>query len=209
MLDCYDSRYSLTDGASFAEQAQRATFDLTTDELSSRLKKQSQLNWDKKKKKFIKGDGSGADNVKLVRTENGTKLPATYRNGRFDEWKKKSRVGLPKVGEKEDGGARRGAVGGRRFKHNKITPAQPLDKRRTDYERKVKRWKKREEAVAGDGDGKSSSAVPGKKGRYGGKPIGRVKSELKTNEQIRKGRKIMEKRKAKNARPKRVKKGRR
>jgi DBP10CT (NUC160) domain len=45
----------------------------------------SRNNWDKKKKKFVKGNGTGANNVKLVRTENGTRLPATYRSGRFDE----------------------------------------------------------------------------------------------------------------------------
>jgi DBP10CT (NUC160) domain len=51
-------------------------------------------NWDKKKK-FLKGDGTGANNVKLVRMENGTRLPATYRSGRFDEWKSQHRVNLP------------------------------------------------------------------------------------------------------------------
>ena len=39
------------------------TFDLAGDEASvERQRHNSQLKWDKKKKKFIKGDGAGADN---------------------------------------------------------------------------------------------------------------------------------------------------
>ncbi|KAF7973700.1 hypothetical protein HWV62_14374 [Athelia sp. TMB] len=211
--------YSLQDGkSSFAEQARGATFDLAGDEgVAERQKRQ--MNWDKKKKKFIKGDGVGADNVKLVTTENGTRLPASYRSGRFDEWKTKTRNSLPKVGEAEGEArsSRRGAgAGGRSFRHNKVTSAKPLDKFSTDYERKVRQMKKRDE---GDGHGAESSRPPsrggrggsrgggrgggsaGRGGRYAGKSMGRVKTEIKTVDQIRKGRAIMEKKRAKNARP--------
>lgn len=200
--------YSLRDGASsFAEQARGATFDLTGDEgVAERQKRQ--MNWDKKKKKFIKGDGVGADNVKLVKTENGTRLPATYRSGRFDEWKAKSRVSLPKVGEAESEGIRgrrSSGPGGRTFRHNKVVSAKPLDKFSNDYERKVRQMKKKEGA---DAEGGESSRPPSKggrggntRGRYAGKSMGRVKSEIKTVDQIRKGRMAMEKKRAKNARP--------
>ncbi|KAF8630647.1 hypothetical protein AX15_002797 [Amanita polypyramis BW_CC] len=197
--------YSLTDGVSFAEQARSATFDLVGDE-ALQEKRKRQVTWDKKKKKFIKGDGTGADNVKLVKTESGTKLPATYRSGRYDEWKSKTRVNLPKVGEAEISGRTGTVWGGRRFKHTKITPAKTPDKLRADYERKMRRLKKGE----GKKDAASSEQTsnPRKKGgkpskRYGGKSYGQVKSELKTVDQIRKIRKIKEQRKAKNARPKR------
>jgi len=207
--------YSLTDGASsFAEQARGATFDLTGDEGTAADRKRRQLNWDKKKKKFIKGDGIGSDNVKLVKTEGGTRLPATYRSGRFDEWKAKSRVSLPKIGEAENEGSRgrrSGGPGGRTFKHNRLVAAKPLHKLNKDYERKMRLTGKK---AGGDGgDARPPPASPKKagrvSGRYGGKSMGRVKTELKTAEQIRKGRKMLEKRKAKNARPTRGKKGRR
>ncbi len=110
-------RYSLTDGATFAEQARGATFDLAGDEGVAQ-RKRNHLTWDKKKKKFIQGDGAGADNVKMVKTESGTKLPATYRSGRFDEWKAKARVSLPRVGETENEASR--APRGHKFKHNKV-----------------------------------------------------------------------------------------
>lgn len=209
------SRYSLTDGATFAQQAQGATFDLAGDEgVASRQKRQ--MNWDKKKKRFVQGDGAGADNIKLVTTESGTKLPATYRSGRFDEWKAKTRTFLPKVGEAENEGAgrRSGGPGGQRFRHNTVVAAKPLDKLHTGYERKVRQIKKRDEDAGGPS--KPTTGPPGRgaqaAGRYAGKTFGRVKTELKTSEQIRKGRKIMENKRAKNARPSRgggSKKGRR
>lgn len=165
------------------------------------------MTWDKKKKKFIRGDGVGADNVKIVRTENGTRLPATFRSGRFDEWKSKSRVSLPQIGEAENSstGTRKYAKPGvRRFKHNRIVAPKPLDKLSKDYEHKV-RLQKKEEANGPPSSPKQSSPARRKKVsmRRGGKTYGHVKTELKTSEQIRKNRGLLEKRRAKNARPSR------
>lgn len=201
----------MTDGASsFVRQASRVTFDLTNDE--GRAEKSSnQQTWDKKKKKFIRGDGAGADNVKMVRTENGTRLPATFRSGRFDEWKNKSRVSMPRIGETENTAYARkpsSGPGGHRFKHNKIIDAKPLDKLSTDYERKVRQLKKKSENAEASGSKPPQHAASNKKmgvrrGSYG-RTYERVKTELKTSEQIRKDRKVSERRKAKNARPPRA-----
>ena len=171
------------------------------------------MTWDKKKKKFIKGDGSGADNIKLVRTENGTRLPATYRSGRFDEWRKKAKVTIPKIGEREAEQPNSvHASGGRRWRHNKVVEAKPLDKLSKDYERKSRQLKKKEVSETGgerDGSqvrpvintGKLSKKNSGK--RSEGKSLRRVKTEIKTVDQIHKARKNAEKRRAKNARPNR------
>lgn len=197
----------MRDGATFAEQANVVTFDLTGDE-ALQERKRRELRWDKKKKKFIRGTGEGADNVKLVKTESGAKLPATYRSGRFDEWRAKSRVNLPKVGEAEaEGAQRRGALGagGRKWKHTQIVAAKPLDKLSKTYERKVRHQK-----IKGEGSGVNrdelSAVPPRKKGdvlgrRTAGKSAGKVKTELKTVEQIRKARKIVDHKRARNARP--------
>ncbi|EJD03333.1 DEAD-domain-containing protein [Fomitiporia mediterranea MF3/22] len=217
--------YSLKDGASFAEQASGATFDLTNDEAGTLGTHaghvRSQLKWDRKKKRFIRGSGEGADNVKIVKTEGGTRLPVTYRSGRFEEWSKKTHVRVPRVGEKEsDGaGAKVRGGGGKRFKHQSVTPAKPLHKLNKDYERKARQiTKKAQERGGGEEEAENSrpsitktkKVGVGKKGksRYGGKPIGRVKSELKSAEQIRKARQVAERKKAKNSRPSR-KKGKR
>jgi ATP-dependent RNA helicase DDX54/DBP10 len=204
-------RYSLNDGASsFAKQANTVAFDLEGDEGDGKRKRQNSMTWDKKKKRFIKGDGVGADNVKMIRTESGTKLPATYRSGRFDEWKKQHHVSLPRVGEAESTNSR--GFAGKKFKHNQVTAPKPLDKLDKNYDRKFKRRKEKEAAVGGDD---SPVGPPGRKPlkgkpqskRHGGKSYGKVKSELKTVDQIRKDRKVTEQRKLKNARP--SKKGRR
>ncbi|KAI0329738.1 DEAD-domain-containing protein [Cubamyces sp. BRFM 1775] len=198
--------YSLRDGASFAEQAKNVAFELTGDEGAAQERQRREMKWDKKKKKFVRGTGEGADNVKMVKTESGAKLPATYRSGRFDEWKAKSRVSIPRVGEAEAEGPRRGGAngpGGRKYRHKQVVAPKPLDKLRKDYETKVKKLKASEKETGGD---EGPSKAHGKKGaRFGGKPLGKVKNELKTVDQIRKARKIAEQRKAKNARPSRRK----
>lgn len=127
---------------------------------------------------------------------------------------------MPKVGEEEGENARRagahrgaGAAGGKRWKHQKVTEAKPLDRLSNDYERKSRQMKKRageggeDEGAKGNGRPpfKGGKGKPGAGGRYGGKPMGRVKNELKSSEQIRKSRKVAENRRLKNARPSRKK----
>ena len=205
-------RYSLRDGASFVEQARNATFDLAGDEALLDQRKRKQVTWDKKKKKFVQGDGVGADNVKLVKTESGAKLPATYRSGRFDEWKSKNKKSLPRVGEAENN---QGGRTGKRYLHQKVSEPKQLDKAHVNYERKS-RQRKRNETEVGGADGGEDPRQQSRKGgkkvalgkRYGGKTVGRVKTELKTVDQIRKSRKVAEHRKAKNARPSHKGKGR-
>lgn len=211
--DCltHPSRYSLRDGATFTEQARDVTFDLAVDDATQARLKSREMHWDKKKKKFIKGMGEGADNTKMVRTESGAKLPATFRSGRFDEWKAKNRISVPKVGEAEDEGAtRRSNSGGRKWKHNQVATPKPLDKLRTDYERKTRQRKMGEQSTSAEDIASSPRPPPtrGKKGgalgkRFKGKTVGKVRSELKTIDQIRKTRQIAEKKRAKNARPNR------
>jgi ATP-dependent RNA helicase DDX54/DBP10 len=146
----------------------------------------------------------------MVKTESGIKLPASYRSGRFDEWKAKNRKGIPRVGEEEAMGSRAmgGGKDGRKWKHSKTEEAKPLDKLRTDYERKSRQLKKK----AGDGTpatapASSHKVAKGKKklgGRPGGRSSGgRARNELKSADQIRKARQVAERRKLQNARPKR------
>lgn len=139
----------------------------------------------------------------MVKTESGAKLPVSYRSGRFDEWKAKAHVNLPRVGEEEAAG--RGNQGGRKWKHNRTDSAKPLDKFRGDYERKVAQFKKKQ----GTGEAEPSKGAPGAKGkgkgkpmggRFNGKSAGKVKNELKTVAQIRKARTTADRKREKNAR---------
>jgi len=176
-------------------------FDLAGDE-TVQEKKKRQLNWDKKKKKFVKGGGVGADNVKLVKTENGVRLPASYRSGRFEEWKAKSRINLPRIGETEPDRPKLRNEGSRKFRHSKVSAPKELDKLGNNYERKARQLKKRHEGDRGEVARPlyTSLKKQGKPSRYGGKSLDKIKSELKTSDQIRKQRKVMERRKARNAR---------
>jgi len=199
-----DKGYSMRDGETFAEQARHATFDLAGDEaMVAQKRARSKTTWDKKKKKFVRGDGTGSDNVKMVKAESGIKLPASYRSGRFDEWRVKTRATLPRIGEAVP---EHQPLDRKRFKHASITVPKPLDKFATNYERKV-RIQKRAEAVNAPAGGEPRKGRHNT-GRYGGKSVGQVRSEIKSAEQIRKTRKVIDKRKAKNARPSR-KKGKR
>lgn len=188
-------RYSLKDGQSFVEQARNVVMDLVGDEgVMNRTQKASQLTWDRKKKKFIQGDGVGADNQKIIRTESGARLPMSYKSGRFEEWKHKKRVTLPKIGEAEgDLAGRVGGLGDKRYRHTKMTDAKPLDAKSTTFEKKTymlkKRAEKEAEAEGGAGLVKTKKGKVVKGVRSG---TAHTKSELKSVHEIRKERQILE-----------------
>jgi len=83
-----------------------------------------------------------------------------------------------------------------------MTPAKPLDKLHVSYERKIRLMRKTEDDAGGNTKPLAGTTRRPTKagGRYGSKTLGKIKSELKTSEQIRKSRKIMENKRAKNAR---------
>ncbi|GAA6007345.1 ATP-dependent RNA helicase DBP10 [Rhodotorula paludigena] len=127
-----EAGYSLTNGDSFVAQAAQSTYDIggrgdtegtPAEALAQRA---STLKWDRKSKKFIRADQVGADNKKLIRSESGQRLPASFKAGVFDEWQKKTRVRVPRVGDQEIKGRSThqvgGGAGGRRFVHKAGTP---------------------------------------------------------------------------------------
>mgnify|MGYP002759002294 FL=1 len=142
--------------------------------------------WDTKKKKFVQGDGTGSDNQRLIRSETGLKLPASYRSGRFDEWRKEQQVEMPRVGDDErtmSASAKRMAASlpraaprHRGFHHTQTKAPKPLDKARSDYGRKLKARQRKDAART-------------------------ARDEVKSAAQIYKERETAAKRKEKNARP--------
>ncbi|WWC59155.1 uncharacterized protein I303_101703 [Kwoniella dejecticola CBS 10117] len=83
--------YSLQSGASLSEAMSATTLDMTADEGSTaRAQKASQLSWDRKKRKFVQPT-VGADNKKMIRSESGSLLPASYSSGRYTAWKSRKR----------------------------------------------------------------------------------------------------------------------
>ncbi|KAK5165591.1 ATP-dependent RNA helicase dbp10 [Saxophila tyrrhenica] len=178
-----------TNSSNFVSAAADATMDLTNDESKSFAEpsRSRGLRWDKKGKKYVSkahDDDGSKSNTKMIRGESGQKLPASFRSGRFDAWRKANRVArLPKVGEMERSGAHfaQGGGEGKRFKHKQEKAPKRADKYRDDYESRKKR-------------------VAAAKERGG---EGKGKSELRGVEDVRKLRREKGKRREKNARPSR------
>lgn len=87
--------------------------------------KASQLRWDRKKKRFTSGDQVGADNKKMIRSESGALLPATYNSGRFRDWQQKRRRGTATTDSRQ---GEKGAPA------NGILPAQAIHRQRKQKE---------------------------------------------------------------------------
>jgi len=188
--------YSLDDGASFAAHAAKATFSLeaTNDEATGpNTQRASMLRWDRKTKRIVKGDGGGADNKRLIRTESGARLPASFKSGRFDEWKAKSRVGLPRVGEAELPG-RQGSSAGRKWTHKGRPGAEEPPVAKAKFQQKGK--------VPANNTKMRNSA------HRGSKP-GAAKGGLRNAEQITKERKMKDNRKRRSEMPSKKKKSKR
>lgn len=196
--------YSISgnNGKFFGDAARAATFDLV-DEGKDFIQKQG-MRWDKKRGKYINAGSSSADgqSIKYIRGENGTKIPASYRSGRFDSWKQAHKTGNLRVGSLESSNGPNsyitpgssvatGANGKPIYKHNKIQAPKLADKARDDYHQQRKRVKAALE---------KGIRVKGKQ------PIFNGESELQSVDQMRKARALKEQRREKNGRPSKKKK---
>lgn len=121
----------MTEGTSFVAEAAQYGFGLGNDDDGNQeqLQRASTLRWDRKNKRIVQGTGIGADNKKLIKTESGTRLPASFRSGKFEEWKQKHRTSLPRIGdiEKQSAGPRKGGMGSgaaSRWRHKSGTPGE-------------------------------------------------------------------------------------
>lgn len=162
---------------SFALEAGSAGFDLQNDDTVP-VNKQVR-RWDKKKGKYVNADST---DKKYIISENGQRIPASFRSGRFDEWKKQRNISSLKVGSVE---ANADNGGNKRFKHKKVTAPKLPDKYRDDFQKqKMKVQKALETGVKVKGYN-----APGQK------------DEIKSSNEIRKARELKDKRRAKNARP--------
>ncbi|EGD80824.1 hypothetical protein PTSG_11725 [Salpingoeca rosetta] len=90
--------YAINNGASFTREAESATFALDGDDIQDMHKSSQRKKWDRKKKKFV----GESNNTKMIRTESGNKVPATFKSNRYKEWSAKNHVSMQHVGEEED-----------------------------------------------------------------------------------------------------------
>lgn len=173
--------------SSFANDAARATFDMNNDETFKGNKQVMQ--WDRKKGNYI---NSQSTDKKYIIGESGQKIPATYKSGRYDDWRKQRNLAPNKFGSTQSEQVRgdSGANGlrgenGQRFKHKQNKAPKMPDKFRDDYHKQ----KAKVENAVGAGKFVKGYNKPGQR------------QELKSTEQIRKARAEKEKKMQKNARP--------
>jgi ATP-dependent RNA helicase DDX54/DBP10 len=191
--------------SSFIEQMGSATMDLMGDD-DKALKKNAKgaLKWDSKKKRFIR-ETIGSDNKKRIKTESGNVIPASYKSKRFEEWQKKTKIEIPRSGEKElDSSANAANMSqlykSRRVVHTKMTPGNPNSKNQMRKKARLEAEARREGKLDNN-----TVTIKKHKGRrlrvVKHKTTGEnAKNELRTAVQITKDRKIKEKRREKNGR---------
>lgn len=192
-----DRAYGVHSGtnSNFAHESRNATMDLNGDEGQKNFgENRSVMRWDKRHKKYVarQNDEDGSKGTRLVRGESGAKIAASFRSGRFQSWKKGKRMSnLPRVGEAETPGLSTGSGmpgvhgPGGRFRHQKQQAPKRADPLRFDYEKQKQ---------------KNETARERQQSQVGG-AAARGKSEIRSTEDIRKARKLQQKRRDKNARP--------
>ncbi|KAF6006099.1 hypothetical protein HII13_005219 [Brettanomyces bruxellensis] len=184
-----ESQMSVNAEGGFGAQVSRASFDVAADETTL-----GETQKQRPKFRYIKNQ----DNNKYIIGENGQKIPASLRSGRYDDWKEKHRVDGFRVGLMESSAHRAGVdrkdadlMGGKvhgKFVHKRIRAPKLPDRSRDHYGKQMEKVRK---AVAG---GLRVKGYQAKKGPGG---------ELRSVDDIRKSRKLKERRRAKNARPSR------
>jgi ATP-dependent RNA helicase DDX54/DBP10 len=175
--------------ADFLVEARTATMDLANDESRGFAEpaRAKGMRWDKKNKKYVAraNDEDGSKGTKYVRGESGQKIHASFRSGRFDAWRKSNKIErLPRVGETEAPSARHTANNfGKSYRHKAERAPKDADRFRDDYHERKKR------------------VAEAKEKRVGKFKDGGGKNELRSIDDVRKDRKLKERRKEKNARP--------
>lgn len=74
---------------SFERQAQNAELSISTNNTQEMNYKPGQKKWDRIKKKMVSVENPRAGKI---RTESGIWIPATYKTGRYTEWKEKTKT---------------------------------------------------------------------------------------------------------------------
>lgn len=173
--------------SNFVSAARSAEMSLVNDEIQGFADaSKPRMRWDKKSKKYVSraNDEDGSKGAKMIRGESGQKIAASFRSGRFDDWRKANKVKMQRVGELEaPNRSTQFNSGGPRYKHKAEKAPKQADRYRDDYHVQKQRVQEAKEK------------------RIGHFKDGGAKSELKDVDTVRKERRVQEKRKEKNARP--------
>ncbi|XP_067665938.1 ATP-dependent RNA helicase DDX54-like isoform X2 [Haliotis asinina] len=86
----YQSEKGLSVSSTFEQQASSAVLDLTGDDEAGIKKKNNQLKWDRKKKKFVREEQD--PKKKKIKTESGTWISASYKSNAYPLWRDKHKI---------------------------------------------------------------------------------------------------------------------
>lgn len=139
--------------------------DISADDPDEIKKQRIIKKWDRKKKKFIYVNNGEEKKNKKIRNEAGQLVTPKERGKIYEEWKYKTKFAIPTVGQKED------------INQTNLLKRDPTQKK---FRHKASHAKKEE-----------LNAEIEKKSRWNSK----VKSELKSKDQIAKNRRIEKKKK--------------
>ncbi|XP_053604213.1 ATP-dependent RNA helicase DDX54 [Plodia interpunctella] len=84
----------------FNSGASSAELSLAADSGEAARAHHNQLRWDRKRKKMVHVDPDGGR--KMIRTESGGRVPATYKSGRYNEWRKRNAAPQRDDGDDDD-----------------------------------------------------------------------------------------------------------
>jgi ATP-dependent RNA helicase DDX54/DBP10 len=175
----------------FMSAARSAEMSLVNDEIQGFADaSKPRMRWDKKSKKYVSraNDEDGSKGAKMIKGESGQKIAASFRSGRFDDWKKANKVKMQRVGEMEAPNRSTQHNNGPRYKHKAEKAPKQADRYRDNFLEQKKRVQEAKEK------------------RIGHFADGGAKSELKDVDTVRKERRVQEQRKEKNARPQKKRK---
>lgn len=189
-----DQQLSVNGGGSgsFTSEASKAAFDIDAEDDKVQLRRQApKVVWEKNK--FVRKQ----DDRKFIISESGQRIPATFRSGKYEEWRAKHKVAPLRVGAGESSSGNKGnelngrRIGGKMEHRGQRAPQMPRPGR-DDYDAQLAKVRAAVER------GVKVKGFVGKGGKGG--------SEMRSAESIRKSRVEKEKRRAKNARPSRKRK---
>ncbi|POS84511.1 ATP-dependent RNA helicase dbp10 [Erysiphe pulchra] len=178
--------------SNFLQTARDLTMDLVNDDSGrsfSEPTKAKGMRWDKKNSKYVAraNDEDGSKGARMIRSESGQKIAASFKSGRFDKWRKANKVDrLPRTGELEKSaitGTKIDFSSSIRYKHKQIKEPKEADPYRDDFHVRKQR------------------VAEAKEKRIGRWRDGTGKQEIRSTDDIRKQRKLAERKRAKNARP--------
>ncbi|KAF2238968.1 DEAD-domain-containing protein [Viridothelium virens] len=172
--------------ATFIDAARVASMDLTNDETKGYAEpsRAKGMRWDKKAKKYVarENDQDGSKGTKYIRGESGQKIAASFRSGRFDAWRRANKIErLPRTGEAEKT-LRAGDLTRNKYRHRSETAPKEADRFRDNFhiqKRRVEEAKDRRVGKFRQGQGPSLRGI----------------------DDVRKQRKMKDRRREKNARP--------